>query len=261
MSQLTVVNRERHAGKKWLRFNGYGFAAADAVAPLVGAELVRAAPAMPLAFSEQSGRYTLVAVLSPIPGRNMFVGPDGRWLLGYVPAWFRTYPFRMVPQQGTDNAVLCVDEDSGLVVDGDAAGEDFFAEDGNIPPALKTLFDLLMLVETSRKATERAVSALAEAGVIAPWPIKLKTEQGEKAIGGLHRIDEAALLALPDDVFLKVRTALPIAYGQLLSAGQLGIFEQLAKLHNQLAPPPAAALPETLDSLLGMQTDDMIRFG
>ncbi len=216
---------------------------------------------MPLAFSEQSGRYTLVAVLSPIPGRNMFVGPDGRWLLGYVPAWFRTYPFRMVPQQGTDNAVLCVDEDSGLVVEGDAAGEDFFAEDGNIPPALKTLFDLLMLVETSRKATERAVSALTEAGVIAPWPIKLKTEQGEKAIGGLHRIDEAALLALPDDVFLKVRTALPIAYGQLLSAGQLGIFEQLAKHHNQLAPPPAAALPETIDSLLGMQSDDTIQFG
>jgi len=260
MSELTVVSRERHAGKKWRRFNGYAFAAADALAPLVGVELARAALAMPCAFLEQSGRYTLVAVLSLIPGRNMFVGPDGRWLLGYVPAWYRSYPFRLLPQQGTDKVVLCVDEDSGLVVEGNAAGEDFFAEDGNIPPALKTLFDLLMQVDRSRRATDLAVSALAEAGVIAPWPIKLKTEQGEKAISGLHRIDEAALVALPDDVFLKVRTALPIAYGQLLSAGQLGVFEQLAKLHNQLAPPAVAGLPESLDSLFGMQGDDMIRF-
>jgi hypothetical protein len=260
VSQFTAVSRERHAGKKWLHSNGYAFAAADALAPLVGAELVRAAVSMPCAFLEQSGRYTLVAVLSLVPGRNMCVGPDGRWLLGYIPAWFRTYPFRLVPQQGTDKAVLCVDEGSGLVVEDNAAGEDFFAKDGNIPPALKTLFDLLTHVESNRRVTERAVSALAEAGVIAPWPIKLKTEQGEKAISGLHRIDEAALNALPDDVFLKLRTALPIAYGQLLAAGQLGIFEHLAKLHNQPAPLPVAALPESLDSLFGVQNDDMIRF-
>ena len=49
-----------------------------------------------------------------------------------------------------------------------------------------------------------AVAALAEAGVIQPWPIKLKAEQGERAIAGLHRVDEAALNALADDVFLKL---------------------------------------------------------
>ncbi len=74
MSRFAAVSRERHADKKWLRFKGYAFAAADTVAPLVGVELARAALAMPCAFLEQSGRYTLVAVLSLIPGRNMFVG-------------------------------------------------------------------------------------------------------------------------------------------------------------------------------------------
>ena len=44
-------------------------------------------------------------------------------------------------------------------------------------------------MERSRKATDLAVAALAQAGVIRPWQIKVKTEQGEKAIGGLpsHR--------------------------------------------------------------------------
>jgi hypothetical protein len=102
MPRFAVVSREHHGGKKWLRFKGYAFAAAEALVPIVGAELARAALSMPLALSEQSEGYTLVALLSPIPGRNMFVGPDGRWLLGYVPAWYRSYPFRLLPQQGTD---------------------------------------------------------------------------------------------------------------------------------------------------------------
>ena len=117
-------------------------------------------------------------------------------------------------------------------------------------------------MERSRRATDLAVSALAEAGVIRPWQIKLKTEQGEQAISGLHHIDEAALSALADDVFLKLRkaSALPLAYAQMLSVGQLGIFEHLARLQNQPASPPVATLPETIDSLFEMPADDVIRF-
>ena len=188
-----------------------------------------------------------MAVLSLSPNRNMLVAPDGRWLGGYVPAFLRSYPFALVPKQGTDQLVLCIDTDSGLVVEGDAAGEDFVGPDGNISPALKKALDFLNALERSRKATEVAVAALAEAGVIQPWPIKLKAEQGERAITGLHRIDEAALNALADDVFLKLRkaSALPIAYAQMLSMGQLGMFEHLARLQAQLRPPPLRPCPRT----------------
>jgi SapC len=203
-----------------------------------------------------------VAVLSVIPGRNMFVDTGGRWLGPYVPVWLRAYPFRMFPQQGTDKVVLCVDEESGLVVERGAAGEEFFDAEGNPAPALKPVFESLMEVERSRRVTDLAVAALAQAGVIRPWQIKVKTDQGDQEISGLHSIDEAALRALPDDVFVKLRTtsALPIAYAQKLSAGQLGVFEYLARLHNQPAPSPIAALPESIDSLLANLKDDVIRF-
>ena len=117
--------------------------------------------------------------------------------------------------------------------------------------------------ENSRRVTDLAVAALAEAGAIRPWQIKLKTWQGEQPVGGLHRIDGAALNALPDDIFLKLRraSALFLADAQMLSAGQLGIFEHLARLQPQLTPPPAAALPESLDSFFQMSGDDTIRFG
>jgi len=60
--------------------------------------------------------------------------------------------------------------------------------------------------------------------------------------------------ALTDDAFLKLRkaSALPIAYAQMLSAGQLGMLEQLARMQAELRPPPAVALPESIDSLFDM---------
>ncbi len=117
-------------------------------------------------------------------------------------------------------------------------------------------------LERSRRTTDVAVAALAEAAVIQPWPIKPKAEQGDRAITGLYRIDEAALNALADDVFLKLRkaSALPIAYAQMLSMGQLGIFEHLARLQAQLRPPPLSALPENIDSLFELPSDDKIQF-
>ena len=71
--------------------------------------------------------------------------------------------------------VLCVDEQSNLVVDGSSAGEEFFDAQGNPAPVLKPAFDAAMALERNRKSTELAVEALAQAGVIRPWEIKVKS--------------------------------------------------------------------------------------
>jgi len=74
--------------------------------------------------------------------------------------------------------------------------------DSNISPALKKVFSIFLNeLERSRRATDVAVAALAEAGVIQPWQIKLKAAPGERAIAGLYRIDEVGINALADDVF------------------------------------------------------------
>lgn len=262
MPQFIAVSRERHAGKKWRRAKGYAFASTQTLAPIVGLELASAPLTMPLAFFQEAGSFVLVAVLSATPGRNMLVAPDGRWLGGYIPAAFRGYPFALLPTQETDKVVLGIDADNGLAVEGDSAGEEFFDRDGNLSPALQKLSDFLMTLERSRKATNAAVASLAEAGVIRPWPVKIKTEPAGRVIGGLHRVDQAVLNALADDAFLKVRKAgaLPIAYMQMLSMGLIGMFEWLAQRQAKVTPPPAAALPESLDSLFGMSSGDIIQF-
>jgi len=263
MPQYAVVSRERHAKKKWLRYTNFTFAAGEVIAPIVSAELVSAALAMPCAFVQQAGRHSLVAMLSLIGGRNMFVGPGGRWLGRYVPAALRLYPFRMLPQAGTDAVVLCVDEESKLVVEVSSTGDEFFDAQGNPAPALKPVFEVAMALERDRKSTDLAVAALAQAGVIRPWEIKVKTGEGERPISGLYRADEAAIRALPDETFLNLRksAALPIAHTQMVSMGQLGIFEHLQKLQSQPSTSPFAALPETLDGLLENLKDDLMKLG
>jgi hypothetical protein len=267
MVQFVPVSRERHSGKKWRLADSYSFTARDALVPIVAAELFRVALAMPIAFVEHSGRYQLMAMLSFTPGRNMMVGPGGRWLGSHIPAWYRGYPFHLLPREGgADEAILCIDEDSKLIVDGVDAGEDFFDADGGPSQAVRPILDMLSEIERNRKATRLAVSALSEAGIIQPWPIKLKTAQAEQAITGLHRIDETALNKLGDDAFLKLRktAALPLAYGQLLSMGQVRVLEYLAKLQAAPAQKPAqnvlAMLPESIDSLFGMAEDDTVKF-
>ena len=265
MPQYAAISRERHANKKWLRYTNFTFAAGEVIAPIVGGELARAVLATPCAFVQQSGRYVLVAVLSLIAGRNMFVAPDGRWLCGYVPAAFRLYPFRLLPTAGTDTVVLCVDEESKLVVDGTSTGEDFFDAEGNPAPVLKPVFEAAMALERDRKSTDLVIAALAQAGVIRPWEIKVKTNEGERPIGGLHRVDEGALRALPDEPFVNLRktSALPIAYAQMLSMGQLGVLEYLARAQTSAPAPPSsnptpwAELPETLDGLLENLKDEL----
>ena len=103
---------------------------------------------MPIVFVQQAGRYVAMALMSPMPGNNLFIGPDGQWLGGYVPSPLRSYPFCLVrAAQGSEQLTLCIDEDSGLVRDADEKGESFFTADGKPTQSLTTLMEFLRQVE------------------------------------------------------------------------------------------------------------------
>jgi hypothetical protein len=62
----------------------YQFAAKEALASIVLAEVIHVGSWMPVVFIEEAGRYVLMAMMSSMPGHNLFVGPDGEWLGGYA---------------------------------------------------------------------------------------------------------------------------------------------------------------------------------
>ena len=198
--------------------------------------------------------------MSPIAGRNFFIGPAGQWLGAYVPAGLRGCPFRLARVEGAEESILCIDEDSGLVVDADGTGEDFFDTDGNPSPANKTMLDFLLEIERNRALTDMAVAALAETGLIQPWPFNVKLADQATPINGLFRIDESAMNALDDADFLKLRksSALPLAYMQLLSMALVAVFEQLNRIQKQLAPPTER--PFSLDEVFVTADPGILRF-
>lgn len=229
MPRYAAVSRDRHTNQRWLRYDTYSFAAKNAVVPVVAAELPKAMMAFPLAFVNENEAFMPVAVLSLETEQNLFVAPDGRWIGSYVPSAFRAHPFRLIPSD-TGELVLCVDEDSGLLVEGDT-GECFFDEAGEVAEPTKQVLDFLSTIASNRQVTNSACAALSHAGVIKPWEITLKTDTGERKLAGLHQIDEAALNALSAEAFETLRQAgaLPIAYCQMLSMQHLAGLGKLAE--------------------------------
>jgi tetratricopeptide (TPR) repeat protein len=246
VSNFQMVSFERHAKQKWNWSPDYAFAARSAIAPLYAGELGSAVAAMPVAFVEASGRHTLAAVTSLFPDRNYFVGADGKWQGRYIPVFFRLFPFRLLPSTG--GPVLCIDEDSGALASVDQPGLSFFSPDGTPAPALQEVMDQFRKLAQIEQQTDAAIAALAKAGVIQPWPLKLADGNGGvQDIAGLHRADEDVLNALGDAAFAALRRplALAIAYGQLYSTNQMSLLAELGSSSNGPTKEqrPAAATP------------------
>jgi hypothetical protein len=262
MPNFIPISSEQHAASKWRRFSDYRFAIGEAAAPIVAAEMAKAVLALPLVFIGEKDKFELSALLSVTPGQNMLVAPDGRWLGPFIPSSLRSYPFRLATPQGSEQSILCIEEGCVVSIDNPLPGEAFFGADGKPSAALQQALDFLTSVERNRIVTSLAVSSLAQAGLIKPWPIVIKSEQGDRPVNGLNCIDEAALNALPNDGFLKLRAtgALAIAFAQLLSMGQLHVFEHLGKIQSQLAPKPVAPLPDSLDKLFDRSDSFELKF-
>jgi hypothetical protein len=249
-SELQPVTQQRYGNKRWKRFASHGFAARDSVAPLVAHELQRAVLDLPTAFVKHDKGYGLVAVQGLAQGHNLLVAPDGRWTGGYVPAFYRGHPFKLV-KTADGRQALCVDESSGLVTEGSKEGEPFFSDDGKLSKPLAEVLNFLTQVQSSREKTARICAVLDKHKLIHPWHIKIKTESGEQMMKGLFRIDEAALNALPAEALLELRQAwaLPVAYCQMLSMQHLPKLAQLARSHAKQGP----ALPTTASGDLDLE--------
>ena len=255
MSNRQVVSRARHTSKRWLRPPNYGFAAADAVAPLVVLELPQAMLSLPIAFLPEDAGFSIVALVSLQPGKNLFVSSDGRWLGGYVPAAYRAYPFLLLAS-ADGQELLCVDESSGLVVDAAVTqtGEPFFTVEtpasvggdkplAQVAPVLSEVLGMLSHVAKNRVTTKSLCAVLQKYELIQAWPITLAVGGQEQRVEGLYRIDEERLGQLSASDLLAVRDAggLALAYCQLLSMQHVASLGLLANTHAEAEKKAAAA--------------------
>lgn len=267
MPQYHPVSFERHGHQQWKRYSNYLFAAGDAVAPLTAPELAKAVLSLAIALVPVNDRFTVVAVQGFQPNQNLFVLPDGRWAGDYIPAHYRGHPFALL-DSADGQQVLCIDEAGDhLTTEG---GERFFDEPGKPSQVIGELLTFLGHVKSADAATRQMCDVLQQYQLIVPWPLTVKTAEGDKTVEGLFRIDEAAFNALPAEALFHIRQAgaLPLVYCQLLSMQNIAKLSQLVTLHAQLqaqqqaATTPAAMLSQGAElNLEFLKQGDTLRFG
>lgn len=190
-----VLSPKECQGLTWHPPVDLTFAADQALLPLHAGELAKAAATMPVALLKESREWRLVGVCGIEPGHNLFI-KNGKWLGHYHPEWFYTYPFEIVTVG--EKGLVTFDCDSGLL--GAEEGQPFFDAQGKMTEAVATRVEALKAAHAKHQATQKALSALAKAKVITPWPVALSSQLG-RAIEGLHMIDERALSQLDDEAF------------------------------------------------------------
>ncbi len=97
------------------------------------------------------------------------------------------------------------------------------------------------------------MAALSDVGCITEWQFK------DKNISGLYRADEAKLNTLEGQAYLKLRKtkSIAIAYAQLFSMANIGVFAKLVKIREQMAKQQQE---EVEDAALYIGEDDTFKF-
>lgn len=260
MANYQPVSYQTFGGKFFTRSQHYLFSAADMFCQVSITEMPRAVHHAPLAFLQGDDGFVPVMLQGLQQGENAFVSGDGRWLTPYIPALYRSYPFRAL-RADADTLVLCFDMDSGLLAPG---GEAFFAEDGQPTVFIQQINHFLQQCELDRQRTLALVKLLQQHGLIVPWQLTLQDGDKKRALDGVFRVDEAALNALPAEQLVALRDAgaLPMAYMQLLSMHHMSTLAELVRvrMQQQRAQNSVPQSGAELD-LSFMNQSDTLRFG
>jgi hypothetical protein len=182
-----------------------------------GVEFPFAMKTYPIVFTTSEPRAAVV-VLGIADGENLFVGEDGAWTENcYVPAYARRYPFILLEQPGSTELLLCVDDGSGLVIEG---SERPLFEAGKPSKLVQDALAFCREFHGQHLATMEFVRALSSHGLLTPNEARVTLNSGRQmTLRGFDVVDEAKFNALPDDVFLDWRRRgwLHLVYCHLMS--------------------------------------------
>ncbi len=213
------LDKSVHSSAKLKPITGYAHASKQALARLLPEEMPRAGHEFPIVFARQGDLIFPAALLGLSPDINQFVGKDGRWLAGYVPAILQCFPFSLTQDAGHEDKgrfVPMLDE-SAL---SDVEGVPLYTDAGELAAEPRLKISTLLKSVAQLGAGAKALAALEEMGVIVPWDISLRVgASGSIVLKGFFRADETALKTLADEKVLELwhSGVLPMLYAHWFS--------------------------------------------
>lgn len=228
MASIKAINSSSH-GKVKIKSNVNFIQSKDKhFAPVVVQEFMGASQEFPIVFVKDTatGRFNAVVLLGLKPSTNLFYA-EKSWQASYVPQALKLYPFLIHQEEGSDSAILCLDESSPLV--NEETGEALFDENGKQKQWLTAQGEAVVDYIEKTEVTQGFIKLLLAKELLAPQTLNLKFDgEEEYTLGGLYVIDEKKLNALSDEDFIEMRKtgALPAIYAVLMSMQRIN---QLAR--------------------------------
>jgi hypothetical protein len=249
-TDLQPLSRVDHADLCLQPIPGYRFAAEVAEIPVFGYELRHLVAVLPLAFRIEGGRGALVGITGVDAGANVFVGPNGGWNAIATPEALTTYPFTM--RTAADGSpVLAADMASALLSRDE--GDPLLDEAGAPTPVITESLGKLRAQLRDRHATARAIAALWNAGVLAPWQADDITSLDPSVH---YHVQVAALAGLSAETQAELarQDALSLAYAQAYSMANMRKLRRMGRR-------PAKRQQQQPDVDKYLKGDDALDFG
>ena len=121
-----AVSKDKHRETGLKKDFNLAFAKETTFVPISISEIVKCQRFMPLVFAEEKSGFQFGAVMGVEPNVNIFVDSESRWKASYLPAIFRTHPFRLLETK-EEKHILAVYEHEDFITTR-ANGEPFFDE-------------------------------------------------------------------------------------------------------------------------------------
>ena len=213
---IIPLSSDTHRGLGLASDAPFAFATGSHLVPAIVDEFAAACADLPILFALQGDIPVPVFLTGLVPGRNSFVSPKGMWTGKHVPAYIRRYPFILGEVEG-GTPVICIDDKAEVLKSSGDRHLPLFKPDGSATDRLNACIALVTDYAAAAKRTDTMCTLLRDLKLLTPVTIQNKARGG--AITGLHSIDNAALNALPDKDYLRLRAneTLGAIYAQLIS--------------------------------------------
>lgn len=215
------VTPERHKGTSVKEITDYKFSENNASVLTVGSELPKAASCYPIVFAGQDDNLIPVSVLGLKNDENLFLDKKGKWEANfYIPSYLRRYPFIFMENPNKDQLILCIDEDSDLIVKSDV--RPLFDKDGKRTSLTEDALRFCSAFQNEFEKTKKFTEALIEQDLLIPHHANIQTKDNQRfSIGGFRVIDEKKFNELPEDVYMEWRKLgyIGLVYCHLISMG------------------------------------------
>lgn len=253
MTSWIALSPSQHRNARFLPRTDFHFCAERLAIPVLLPELMLLLPHMVIGFQVEKQHCTPVALLALAPKQPLYVREDGAWELPYVPAMLRAHPFAVKMTEEGQRA-LCLHEEH---LSHDEGTPLFTAEETLTDPVAKTLA-FLERCEEGQKQARAASEKLYVAGVLEPWPLTIKSLDGEMntyPLSGLHRVKESALNTLDTSAYHALQGgSMALAHAQMFSMAQIN---QLARRAAEQSATTAPTVEKNIVPLF-REDDDLL---